>query len=94
MSIYEYDEEKHFKTLREEGREEGRIEGREDGREEGRVEGREEGLKEGIYRMFRKQRTPEEINEFTGEPLEYLYEVQKEYLSMVREETSYGGTVE
>ena len=85
MSIYEYDEEKHFKTLREEGREEGRIEGR----EEGRVEGREEGLKEGIYRMFRKQRTPEEINEFTGEPLEYLYEVQKEYLSMVREETSY-----
>ena len=28
MSIFEYDEELHFRTLREEGREEGRVEGR------------------------------------------------------------------
>ena len=69
MSIYEYDEEKHHRTLREEGREEGR--------------------KESICRMLGRQKTPEEISEFTGEPLEYLYEVQKEYLAMVREGGKY-----
>lgn len=73
VSIYEYDEELHYKTLREEGREEGRKEER----------------KESICRMFRRQKTPEEINEFTGEPLDYLYEVQKEYLSMVQEKERY-----
>ena len=69
MSIYEYDEEKHHRTLREEGREGGR--------------------KESICRMLDRQKTPEEIREFTGEPLEYLYEVQKEYLAMVKEEGRY-----
>ena len=69
MSIYEYDEEKHHRTLREEGREEGR--------------------KESICRMLDRQKTPEEIREFTGEPLEYLYEVQKEYQAMVKEEGRY-----
>ena len=39
MSIYEYDEKLHERTLREEGREEGRKEGRKEGREEGRKEG-------------------------------------------------------
>lgn len=43
MSIYEYDEELHFRTLIEEGRELGREEGREMGREEGLEKGREEG---------------------------------------------------
>lgn len=73
MSIYEYDEELHYKTLREEGREEGRKEER----------------KESICRMFRRQKTPEEINEFTGESLDYLYEVHKEYLSMLQGKERY-----
>ena len=77
MSIYEYDEEKHFRTLREEGR------------EEGLEEGRRQERKESIYRMLRRQKTPEEINEFTGEPLDYLYDLQKEYLMMVQEEGKY-----
>ncbi len=51
--------------------------------------GREEGRKESICRMLDRQKTPEEIREFTGEPLEYLYEVQKEYLAMVKEEGRY-----
>lgn len=85
MSIYEYDEEKHFRTLREEGLEEGRRKGRIEGLEEGRRQER----KESIYRMLRRQKTPEEINEFTGEPLDYLYDIQKEYLMMVQEEGKY-----
>ena len=55
----------------------------------GREEGREEDRKESICRMLDRQKTPEEIREFTGEPLEYLYEVQKEYLAMVKEEGRY-----
>ena len=35
VSIYEYDEERHMKTVRQEGREEGRQEGRQEGRKEG-----------------------------------------------------------
>ncbi|MDY3773685.1 MAG: hypothetical protein SO023_01055, partial [Eubacterium sp.] len=42
MCLYEFDEELHEQTLREEGRAEGREEGRAEGREEGRAEGREE----------------------------------------------------
>ena len=56
VSIFEYDEEKHMKSEREEwreiGREEGRTIGREEGRtigrEEGRTIGREEGRSEGL----------------------------------------------
>lgn len=55
----------------------------------GREEGREEGRRESICRMFGRQKTPEEISEFTGEPLEYLYEVQREYLAMIREGGKY-----
>lgn len=73
MSIYEYDEAKHLRTLQEESREDGRLEGKE----------------QLIYRMFHNQKTPEEVSEFTGEPLEYLYGVQKQYLEMVREQTEY-----
>ena len=39
MSIYEYDEELHIKTMMDIGREEGREEGRQEGRQEGRLEG-------------------------------------------------------
>lgn len=37
VSIYEYDEEKTMRQMREEGRQEGREEGRQEGREEGEM---------------------------------------------------------
>ena len=52
MSIFEYDDEQHKKTVFEEGRAEGREEGRAEGREEGRAEGREEGRTEGSDRKL------------------------------------------
>ena len=77
MSIYEYDEEKHMRTLREEGR------------EEGIKQGIEQGKDQMLYRMFHNNRTPQEISEFTGESLEYLYQVHERYLEMVQEESKY-----
>ena len=86
MSIFEYDEELHMATVREEGREEGRQEGLKEGREEGwqeglkegREEGRQEGLEEGIARersrMFARMRerglSPEEAGELMGDSVE------------------------
>ncbi|MCM1162587.1 MAG: hypothetical protein NC412_15395, partial [Roseburia sp.] len=50
MSIFEYDEELHKRTLIEEGmergREEGKLEGKLEGREEGKLEGKAEALLE------------------------------------------------
>ena len=55
MSIYEYDEELHFKTLREEGYESGYAEGHESGytkgHESGFSEGHEVGLEQGEIRL-------------------------------------------
>ena len=52
VSIYEYDEEKHMRHVKEEGRQEGLQSGREEGlqagRQEGLQEGRQNGLQEGI----------------------------------------------
>lgn len=63
--------------------------GWEKGLEEGRQKGREE-TRENIYcRMFGKNKTPEEINDLTGESLEYLYGLQEKYLTMVREKGTY-----
>lgn len=73
MSIYEYDAEKHMRTLKEESIEEGIQQGKD----------------QMIYRMFHNNRTPQEISEFTGEPLEYLYQVHKRYLEIVQEENKY-----
>ena len=47
MSLFEYDEEKHMKCVREEGWEDGYAKGCEAGLQQGREEGREEGWKEG-----------------------------------------------
>lgn len=77
MSIYEYDEEKHMRTLKEEGR------------EEGIKQGIERGKDQMLYRMFHNNKTPQEISEFTGEPLEYLYQVHERYLETVQEENKY-----
>lgn len=85
MSIYEYDEEKHLKTLQEESREDGIKLGISQGIEQGMEQGRDEIL----FSMFRKNKTPQDISEFTGQPLEYLYQVQEKYLTMVKEKGSY-----
>ena len=81
MSIYEYDEEKHFKTLREEGKEEGRAEGREEGLKEGLQQGLQQGRNEGsriiVARMFRKGKSVEDIAEDTDTPIEDVRDMLK-----------------
>lgn len=66
----------------------------EEGLEKGRREGRDEGLREGrnqtYYQMFRNNRTPEDISDFTGESLEHIYNIHEKYLEMVHEKNSYG----
>ena len=47
VSIYEYDEEKHMRHVKEEGRQEGLQSGREEGLQAGRKEGLQNGLQEG-----------------------------------------------
>ncbi len=66
MSIFEYNEELHRKSLLEEGR------------EEGWKKGLEEGRKDVYCHMLNNGKTPEEISSFTGESLEYLRCLQKE----------------
>ncbi len=79
MSIlYEFDEELHNRTMQEIAR------------EEGMAKGREEGRIEMIQNMLRKEKTPEDISEMTEQPIEYVYQVQREMLSAVGEKTIYG----
>ena len=49
MSLFEYDEEKHFKALREEGWEDGYAEGEKDGLRKGLEEGIEKGIEKGRF---------------------------------------------
>lgn len=70
MSIFEYNEELHRKSLLEEGREEGWKKGLKQGMEEGR--------KDVYCHMLNNGKNPEEISSFTGESLEYLRCLQKE----------------
>lgn len=51
VSIYEYDEEKHMKQVKEEGRQEGILEGR----QEGILEGRQEGILTERRKLVRKK---------------------------------------
>ncbi len=66
MSIFEYDEELHMATVKEEGREEGRNEGREEGAawERRRL----------LAGMLERGLSPEEIRDLTGEPVETIRE--------------------
>ena len=99
MSIlFDFDEEKYMRMMREEyreeyrekGREEGRKEGRKEGREEGRKEGRKEGKREGIgeivNHMFEENRTPDEVSKLTGQPIDYVRELHEEYISRIHKE--------
>ena len=60
------------------------------GLEKGIEKGREEERTKIYYRMFQKNRTPEDISDFTGESVEYLYDLQKKYLATVQEKSQYG----
>lgn len=62
MSIFEYDEELHSRTLVEEGKEEGREE------ERIRI----------IENMLANHQTPEVISSMTGQSVEYICKLQKE----------------
>lgn len=72
--------------------------GLEKGMQKGMEKGMEKGIEEGqeklYYKMFSKDRTPEDISEFTGESLEYLYDLKEKYLATVREESQYGSKKE
>lgn len=80
------------------GLEKGMQKGMQRGMEKGMKEGREKGIEEGqeklYYKMFSKDHTPEDISEFTGESLEYLYDLKEKYLATVREEGQYGSKKE
>ena len=84
MSIFEYNKELHRKSLLEEGREEGR--------EEGLRLGEQKGISKIISHMLEKNQSPEIISELTGEPLNYVYEIQERHAQIVREKSSYTET--
>ena len=71
VSIYEYDEEKVMRMLREDARETGWQEGRQKGRQEGETQK----LKEQISKKLAKGNTPEEISEMLEEPVEHIREL-------------------
>ena len=68
VSIYEYDEEKVMRMMREEAREDGWEEGLQLGMERGI----EQKLKELIGKKLAKGKTPEEIADILEEPLELV----------------------
>lgn len=70
VSIYEYDEEKVMRMMREEARE--------DGWEEGLQQGIEQKLKELIGKKLAKGNTPEEIADILEEPLELVQTLARE----------------
>ena len=78
VSIYEYDEEKVMRMMREAAREDGWEEGLQKGREEGIKEGIEQKLKGLICKKLAKGKTLEEIAEILEEPLERIQTLAKE----------------
>ncbi len=74
MSIYEFDEEKYHKALRQESWE----------------EGREFGRKEIAFRLFDKNRPLEDISDTLGISMDYTMELHQQYEHMVQEESNYG----
>ena len=58
-----------------------------------REEGREEGKKEGEYKiicnMLRDSQSPEIISKYTEQPIEYIYQIQRQMIQGEKEETKY-----
>ena len=77
MSIFEYDEELHKRTLREEGMEEG-IE-----------KGRENAITEIIKNMLDKHQSPEFISNMVSCPIEFVYKVKDDMELVVCEDSKY-----
>lgn len=81
MSIFEYDEEKHMRTVRQEGY------------EDGMMKGLQKGIEEKEYRficnMLRDRQSPEQISKYAEQPLEYIYQVEKRMLSEIQEKVNY-----
>lgn len=65
----------------------------EEGLQKGIKKGMEKGIEKGrdqiLYGMFRNNKTPEDISDFTGEPLEYIYDVHQRYQAMEKEKGGY-----
>lgn len=59
------------------------------GKRKGMEEGKEEGIRKIICHMLEHKKSPEDVSELTGEPVEYVYRIQKEYLALVREDKNY-----
>ncbi len=73
MSIYEYDEKLHERTMMDIGREEGLEQGREEGLKQGIEQGREEGNIIGkIVAYYDCGKSREEIVELVGVSAEYV----------------------
>ena len=87
MSIYEFDEEKYRKALRQESWDEGW----EEGREFGRAEGIKENNKDIAFRLFAKNNPLEDVSDTLGISMDYTLELHQQYEHMVQEESNYGG---
>ncbi len=81
MSIFEYDEEKHMRTVR--------SEGFEDGLERGIERGIENSRYQIICNMLRKSLTPELISQCTEQPVHYINEIQRKLHSEICERADY-----
>ncbi len=84
MSIFEYDEEKHMRTVRSEGYEDGLEDGIERGIERGVERGIERGIKQKEYqvisRMLRENLSEETISKYTGCSVERVNQIKNEML--------------
>ena len=96
MTIFEYDEELHLKTLYEEGVEDGIRQGIERGMERGIERGIERGetqtLISIVCRMIKKGNAPQEIADILAEDIskiEAICDVAKEYAPEYDEEAVY-----
>ena len=86
MSIYEFDEEKYRKALRQESWDEGR----EFGWGEGHAAGIKEKEKNIAFRLFAKNNLLEDVSDTLGISMDYTLELHQQYEHMVQEETNYG----
>ncbi len=85
MSIFEYDEEKHMRTVRSEGFEDGLERGIEQGIERGEQNSRYQI----ICNMLRGSLTPELISQYTEQPVNYINEIKRKLHSEINEKTDY-----
>ena len=78
MSIYEFDEEKYRKALRQESWDEGWKEG---------IKEKEKNI---AFRLFAKNNPLEDISDTLGISMDYTLELHQQYEHMVQEESNYG----